>query len=471
VPGCDSRFQALSWFPASDALALVGHAAQASPQSPAIFVLSIGDGSARRMTSPAPSTGGDALPTVSPDGRYVAFTRSLNQYWISAEIHLLALDAERRAASAPELLQAASVHDPSTVAHEYQIAGLGWVPGRDEVLFARRGLWITPLTGRRQARLVPTPGHRPGVISVSRSGARLAFSSGSCDLDIWEIPGPANQRTERQDPPDGKPILAATTLETNPQYSPDGKRIAFSSMRTGRLQIWVADAAGTNPVRVTNSAASPGTPRWSPDGRYIAYDDMEGGNSDVYVIPAGGGPARRVTAGDSNDQVPSWSRDGRSIYFESDRTGEFQLWRTELASGSKVQVTSDGGSAAFEAPGGLWVYYGKRNQAGLWRKQVDGGPEEQVTDRGYAMSWGMYDQGICLLNALMSDVTIECMEFDSGRLSTIARFPNDGRVRPRPSGSSFAVSPDGRSILYSRVAREESDLMLVDHFDSFVGPR
>ena len=128
-----------------------------------------------------------------------------------------------------------------------------------------------------------------------------------------------------------------------------------------------------------------------------------------------------------------------------------------------------GGAAAFESPDGRWVYYAKRGPPGLWRKPVAGGDEERVTEHGHAMFWGTYDKGACTLDPLSDDVTIECFDFESMRFSTIARFPNQGRVRP--TGPSFGVSPDGQWILYSRIAREEADLMLVDQFDRLLGTR
>jgi dipeptidyl aminopeptidase/acylaminoacyl peptidase len=279
-------------------------------------------------------------------------------------------------------------------------------------------------------------------------------------LDIWRIPGPAGHRGE-QHAPEGQPFISTTMQDSNPQYSRDGRRIAFTSTRSGTLQIWTADADGSNAVQVTRSVAWNGTPRWSPDGRHLAYDAVEQGKGDIYVIPASGGAARRVTPDDSHEQLPSWSRDGRWIYFESDRTGELQMWKTEFPSGATVQVTTQGGAAAFESPDG-WLYYGKRGQAGLWRKPMTGGEEEQVTDRGHALFWDIYDQGACWTDPVPEEVTVECLHFESARVNTVARFPNGGRVRQ--TGPSFAVSPDGQWILYSRVVREEADLMLVDDF-------
>lgn len=420
----------------------------------AIYLVPLNGDEARPITTPGERTWGDALPAVSNDGSYLAFTRTLNQYWVSAQVYAVPLSAKRPVGE-PKLL--ASRLAP----REWQVEGLGWSPGGREVLFANRGLWSVPLAGGAPV-LAPITGYRPGRFSLSRDGSRLVFATGSSDLDIWRMPGPASSGTPEERAAERAPFISTTQIDTNPQYSPDGNRVAFTSLRSGRLQIWVCDSNGSNPVQVTNFSASTGTPRWSPDGRYIAFDSIDAGKGDIYVTPVEGGPVRRLTPEDSHEDVPSWSRDGRWIYYESDRTGEFQLWKAEYPSGKSFQITTDGGVSAFESPDGQFVYYAKRGLSGLWRRQVQGGQEELATELGHPNFWGMSNSGACLLDPFGREVILACLDLATKRLSTVSAFLNDGRIRP--TGASFSVSPDGRWILYSHVEREEADLMLVDNF-------
>jgi dipeptidyl aminopeptidase/acylaminoacyl peptidase len=136
-------------------------------------------------------------------------------------------------------------------------------------------------------------------------------------------------------------LIASTRIEEEPQYSPDGKRIAFESDRSGVQGIWISDADGAH---ATELFARPGSTsasaHWSPDGQRIAFgSNMEGKNIDVYVIRASGGKPIRLTTDPAEDDAPSWSRDGNWIYFASQRTDQYEVWKVPAAGGEAVRVT------------------------------------------------------------------------------------------------------------------------------------
>jgi Tol biopolymer transport system component len=232
------------------------------------------------------------------------------------------------------------------------------------------------------------------------------------------------------------------------------------------VEIWECDSDGRNPLKLTSLESFSGTPRWSPDGRYIAFDStIEVTRSAIYVIGAEGGRVRRVTTGDSDDAVPSWSRDGRLIYFASNRTGENQVWKVPAEGGEAVQVTKKGGFAAFESPDGRYVYYAKNlNVPGIWRVPVDGGEETRVLDQpkgGYWGYWAVVDGGIYFANMeVLSRPIIEFFSFANGRRKQIATMEKGGAIWT----PGLAVSPDQRSILYTQVDQNVSDITLVENF-------
>jgi Tol biopolymer transport system component len=117
-------------------------------------------------------------------------------------------------------------------------------------------------------------------------------------------------------------FLSSTAIESGPQYSPDGSRIAFESTRSGSYEIWMCGSDGTNVIQLTHFNNVTGTPRWSPDGQQIAFDSRARGNADIFVMNPRGGPPHQLTNEISADVIPSWSRDGRWIYFASARVDQ-----------------------------------------------------------------------------------------------------------------------------------------------------
>ncbi|HEX6622898.1 MAG TPA: LpqB family beta-propeller domain-containing protein, partial [Pyrinomonadaceae bacterium] len=162
--------------------------------------------------------------------------------------------------------------------------------------------------------------------------------------------------------------MSSTRADSGPQYSPDGRKVVFSSSHTGPLEVWACEADGSNPVQVTSfGGPHVGSPRWSPDGRQIVFDSPAEGHRDIYVVGVDGGKPRRLTVEASADVRPSWSRDGRFVYFGSDRGGGWQVWKAPAEGGATIQLTKGGGREAFDSPDGKFVYYTKADAPGLWR--------------------------------------------------------------------------------------------------------
>jgi O-antigen ligase len=124
-------------------------------------------------------------------------------------------------------------------------------------------------------------------------------------------------------------LISSTRIESDPSYSPDGKRIVFYSYRTGTSEIWVCNNDGSSVVQITQLEGAPcGTPRWSPGGDEIVFEANPEGHWDIFTVPASGGAAQRLTTQSSQDAIPSWSHDGTWIYFIRERPAAGRLTAT-----------------------------------------------------------------------------------------------------------------------------------------------
>ena len=110
-----------------------------------------------------------------------------------------------------------------------------------------------------------------------------------------------------------------SAMDLRPVWSPDGRRIAFSSNRDGKHEIYVMDADGSNVKRLTNNLADDVNPIWSPDGQKILFDSERDGNREIYVMDADGGNQIRLTRNNAADTTSTWSPDGSTIAFASNR--------------------------------------------------------------------------------------------------------------------------------------------------------
>lgn len=139
----------------------------------------------------------------------------------------------------------------------------------------------------------------------------------------------------------------AGALNVEPSASPDGSKIAFSSDRAGRPMIYIMNADGTSPKRVTFAGVFNSSPAWSPDGKKIAFAGQSEGNFDVFVMNADGTGMIRLTSARkpngrmANNEDPSFSPDGRFVVYTSNRTGKSQIYISTVDGTEERRVTQD----------------------------------------------------------------------------------------------------------------------------------
>jgi Tol biopolymer transport system component len=111
-----------------------------------------------------------------------------------------------------------------------------------------------------------------------------------------------------------------------PAWSPDGRKVAFYSTRSGNDDVWTFDLETGEEVQVTTDQASDRRPTWSPDGNWLAFDSDRSGNRDIWVVRADGSDLTPLTTNPREELFASWSPDGATIAFFSYGSGTNELW-------------------------------------------------------------------------------------------------------------------------------------------------
>ncbi len=134
---------------------------------------------------------------------------------------------------------------------------------------------------------------------------------------------------------------------TSPTSSPDGRRVVYVGNGHGQPELYIMDADGTDARLLTEYDFSDknyrSDPDWSPDGRLIAYQEQIGPNFQIRTIRATGGAPKQLTSEGANEQ-PSWAPDSRHVVFTSTRSGVRQLWVLDTETFRMRQLTTSAGS-------------------------------------------------------------------------------------------------------------------------------
>jgi Tol biopolymer transport system component len=433
-----------------------------SPICASLFVISAATGHKTRLTSPPEPSIGDGWPALSPDGRTVAFARYSQD--TSANVYVVPLTGG----------------EPHQVtADKASLFGLAWTSNTELVFSSNRGgpsrLWRVFTNTSSSPAIAPldVAGEDARFPSVSRPGAatprvRLAYQRFVENVDIRrsEIVG---EGTAQHGLKSSERFIASTRSDDHPQYSPDGGRIAFVSNRSGNPEVWVCASDASNPIRLTTMEGPVVVaPRWSPDGRRIAYFATTGraGSYEAYVVDSDGGRSSRLTgrAGEL-EALPTWSRDGRWLYLTSNRSGALQIWKVPVAGGDAVQVTKGGGAEASDSPDGRLIYYTKVPEIGpgLWSVLADGGGEDRVIEAVRFGYWAVARRGIYFLDFdVPSDAPrpVRFFDFQSRHVAQVGTVENTVSWTTTPG---FAISPDGRWLLYTSLESIDADLMMVEN--------
>jgi serine/threonine protein kinase/Tol biopolymer transport system component len=454
-------YSALGW--SRDNKWLVTTGRQESNGRSQVFVISVGTGEQRALSFG--STRDEFYPALSPNSQFLAFSRMLGDGdWA---IFTVPVEKDLRPRGTPRRL-----NTPYGLNRQ-----AAWTQDSKRIVFANGGtvttrLWEVSALDDMPARQLTITGEVAYQPAISRVGDRLAYAHDFNNANIWSVAVTAGGEAG----PLKQAIASARSSWVRPNaISPDGKRVAFESNRSGPYGIWVADVDGSNAAFLFGSADYiSGSAAWSPDGKSIAFDTRKDKKVEVYVIPADGGMARRVTPGPGDNLVPSWSHDGNWIYFDSNRTGRFEVFKVSSRGGDEIQVTHNGGWGPQESPDGKFLFYTRARAVStpLLRMPTNGREETQVLPVVHERWWAVGDSGIWFLESTAT-------ELDPGLWSMENAAPERGNLRflsftdgaartvsaiPKSPAGGLAISGDRRTLMFNQVDHRATEIVLVENF-------
>ena len=220
-------------------------------------------------------------------------------------------------------------------------------------------------------------------------------------------------------------VVRSHEILMSPDWSPDGKEIAYVSFESGDSAIYIQNLATGARRLVSARKGINGAPAFSPDGKKLAMCLSYVGNPEIYVMDLATGQLTRLTHNYAIDTEPVWEPDGKNIIFTSDRSGNPQLYEIDADGGTPTRLTFQGnwnGDASVSGDGNkIAMVRGKGN---VYRIAVMdrslGGQEHFVSPGDFDESPSFAPNGSMLLYAATE-----------GLRGVLYAVSEDGKVRQR----------------------------------------
>jgi Tol biopolymer transport system component len=428
----------VAWSPDGASIVFSGSADGAD----GLFVVGPAGGTPRRLTRSERPAMADHQPAFAPDGQRVAFARA-DPVDGTRDLYETTLDGRVTRLSKERL---------------YYLHGITYAANGEDLIFSstRQDARQLFLWERRTARTVALG--LQGSAPQRAADGSLVHSLSRAQISIGRVALTGSAAAQR--------LIASISSDRQPQVDAGGKRVAFTSRRSGHQEVWLAPIDGSNPRALTQLAGLTSAPALSPDGRHVAFLGTcgEGKRYGLCMMDIEAGRLTALAADGFSYGDPAWHPDGVSIWVASDRDGAWKLWRfarddrahgvkagplaTAVAAGRRIEATRDGAA----------IVYGVRLSNEIRQRDLAGGEERTLAapaQPATVVDWRLHPRGVLML-LRDSDERFELIDPASGRREVLRRFP----LGSFPERASFVLVDEGAGVLVELGDTGSSDLML-----------
>ena len=280
-----------------------------------VYTVDPATGDERNLTE---SIGDEFAPTLSPDGKLVAFLSSSGED-VGIEVIEASGEGRQPISAGPGRYGSQQwAPDGSRLAYIAEIGG-------------RPAIYVGGIEGKPP--LLLTTIRADEVSSWSPNGKSVAFSVRQGEEQGVYIRNPDGVNEFRlTDTPDYGPI-----------WSPDSKRFAFISVRDGNPEIYIMNINGTEQRRLTETDAPEYDLSWSPNGKFLMFVTGTGDLAEIYITDPDAAGHIRLTHNEVRDDQPAWSPNGKQIVFVSDLDGDAEIFLMGSDGGEQARLTNNEG--------------------------------------------------------------------------------------------------------------------------------
>jgi Tol biopolymer transport system component len=234
----------------------------------------------------------------------------------------------------------------------------------------------------------------------------------------------------------------------------DGGIILDSQVEYSQLlEYQVLEQGLSQPRTLISGMSFDRQPVFSPDGKRLLFSSNRSGNIDIWGLDLERGTTSRVTDDPAGDWDPAFSPDGKSLLWSSDRSGNMEIWMGGLDGSAARQVSRDGIDAENPTmtPDAQWIIYASSSdsKSGVWKVRPDGTDAEQLAPGAYLIPEVSPDGQYALFMLVHKlDFFVRVLEVETGR---VLDWELDLKVTERDENLVFGRgrwTPDGKGIIY-----------------------